>query len=220
MFTALDWIAVGVLIFGWQAIGWTVEKAPFGRPSTYQLMLGYRQEWMKMMVRRDPRIFDAQVLAALQQTGAFFSSACLLALGGGIALLGQADRASQILADISATLESPVVVWEIKLLLVLALLAIALLRFIWSVRLYGYQAIVMSAVPNEVSEAADATARRAGSLNIFAARSFNRGLRALYVSITALAWLIGPIPLLITTGLTFVVILRREFFSMSRTALL
>jgi len=116
----------------------------------------------------------------------FFSSACLIALGGGIALLGQAERASDVLADISESLNVPVVVWEVKLLLVLGLLAVSLLKFIWSVRLFSYQAVVMSAVPNEVTDEAYEIAARAGQLHIYAARSFNRGLRSLYISITAL----------------------------------
>ncbi len=37
-------------------------------------------------------------------------------------------------------------------------------------------------------------------MNITAARSFNRGLRSIYFALAALAWLLGPVPLLAVTA--------------------
>ena len=56
--------------------------------------------------------------------------------------------------------------------------------------------------------------------NVAAARSFNRGLRSIYFGLTSVAWLAGPIALLLATTFTIAVIWRREFASQSRTVLL
>jgi uncharacterized membrane protein len=79
----------------------------------------------------------------------------------------------------------------------------------------------MASVPNEV-EAPEALprAKKAGELNITAARAFNRGLRGIYFALASLGWLLGPVGLLVTTLLTTLVLLRREFASSSRETLL
>ncbi|WP_390621816.1 DUF599 family protein [Rubripirellula tenax] len=37
---------------------------------------------MRVMVTREPRIFDSQIMASLRQGTSFFASTCLLAVGG------------------------------------------------------------------------------------------------------------------------------------------
>ncbi len=78
----------------------------------------------------------------------------------------------------------------------------------------------MASVPNDTSDAAYARAAQAAEINIHAVRNFNRGLRSVYFALAALAWLLGPIPLMIATALTLVTLWRREFASHSRGVLL
>ena len=79
----------------------------------------------------------------------------------------------------------------------------------------------MAAVPNEVDDPQSLTiSHKAGEVNISAARSYNRGLRAIYFSIASIAWLLGPWALLLATVITVSVLLRREFMSKSRAVLL
>ena len=109
----------------------------------------------------------------------------------------------------------------IKLTLPLLLLVSAFLAFVWSNRLFGYCAVVMASVPNDPDDPkALPRAAKAAEINITAARSFNRGLRAVYFGMAALAWLAGAVPLVIATLVTCVVLWRREFASKSRLALL
>ena len=72
---------------------------------------------MRHMAARDVRIFDAQVLNGLRQGTAFFASATMLATGGVLALIGNADKLIDVADDLSL---QPVaeVVWEIKLFLI------------------------------------------------------------------------------------------------------
>ena len=172
------------------------------------------------MAARDVQIFDAQVLNGLRQGTAFFASATMLATGGVLALIGNADKLIDVADDLSL---QPVaeVVWEIKLFLTLLLVTNAFLKFVWAHRLFGYFAILMAAVPNAPEDPQCLQmSRKAGEVNITAARSYNRGLRAIYFSIASIAWLISPMALMAATMITFGVLLRREFLSKSRALLL
>ena len=63
-------------------------------------------------------------------------------------------------------------------------------------------------------------AAKAADLNITATKSFNRGLRAIYYALAALAWLIGAWPLIIAVTLTSAMLFEREFRSTTRKILL
>ncbi len=110
---------------------------------------------------------------------------------------------------------------ELRVLLVLLFLADALLKFIWSNRLFGYCAVLMASVPNDVDDPrAFRRATQTAEVNITAARSFNRGLRSVYFALSALAWLLGAVPLMVATVVCTGVLLRREFASVSRRVIL
>lgn len=220
MFSALDYGALAFLLIGWAWIGWRIESPPPGRPSVAGLMADFRRDWMRQMVQRDPRIFDAQVVANLRQGTAFFASATMIALGGGLALIGNLEQVSGLASDLALE-DAPQIVWEIKLLVVLLLLASAFLKFVWAHRLFGYCSVLMAAVPNAPEAAlAYPRAEQAAEINITAARSFNRGLRTTYFSLTAAAWLLGPEALIVATLFTLAMLYRREFNSQSRAVLL
>jgi uncharacterized membrane protein len=219
-FTPLDMAAVLVLVVAWSGVTVLIEHAPRRFPSTSNLMAQYRREWMVQFVSRDPRIFDSQVIGQLRQGTSFFASATLIAIGGALALLGDVERLIGIADDLT-TGTDPVVVWEAKILLIVAFLTNAFLKFVWANRLFGYCAVVMAAVPNDPGDpAATPRAQKAGEINITAARGFNRGLRSLYFALAAAAWLLGASALLVAVAITLAVLLRREFASTSRTVLM
>jgi uncharacterized membrane protein len=79
----------------------------------------------------------------------------------------------------------------------------------------------MAAVPNDPNDpAAYVRADKSASLNISAARAFNRGLRSVYFALGASAWLLGPWALFAATIFTVSVLWRREFASKSRQVLM
>jgi uncharacterized membrane protein len=220
LFTTLDAVGLGLLILSWVGCSLLIENAPKSFPSTSQIMAEFRREWMRQFVRRDPRIFDSQIISSLRQGTAFFASASMIAIGGGFALLGNAERLRGVAQDL--TLESdPIFLLEVKLLVLLLFAANAFLKFVWSHRLFGYCSVIMAAVPNDPEDPqALPMALQAGELNITAARGYNRGLRAVYFGIASSAWLLGAGPLILATLVTLLVILRREFASQSRHVLL
>jgi uncharacterized membrane protein len=219
-FAPLDFAAVTLLILGWLLISWWIERPSQKNPSVSNLMAGYRREWMTQMVTRDPRIFDAQILASLRQGTAFFASTSMIAIGGTLAMIGNGDKISGIANDLILA-SDPAFVWEMKLIMIALFLTNAFLKFVWSNRLFGYTAVLVASVPNDVSDPrALPRSQQAAEVSITAARGFNRGLRSVYFALTTAAWLAGPVPLLCATVFTLGVIYRREFASVSRRILM
>lgn len=218
--TIVDAAALFGLALLWWVIGVMVEHSSDRRPSTSRIMADYRRKWMAQMINRDVRIFDAQTLGTLRQSTAFFASTCVIAIGGALALIGNAEQVAGVAADLTVT-HAPEIVWEVKLLVIVGFLTSAFLKFVWANRLFGYCSVIIGATPNTPDDPKSASfARKAAELNIAAARSFNRGLRAVYFGLATVAWLVGPEMLIAAAIVTFLVIWRREFASQSRRALL
>jgi uncharacterized membrane protein len=218
-----DLIALGFLVLAWLISGWLTEHPPKSLPSVSILMEEYRREWMRTFVTRVPRIFDATVIESLRQGTAFFASASLIAIGGGVALIGNAAAVQRLADDLTlsgaAAPTGPDI--AVRMLPTVALLANALLKFVWANRLFGYCSVLMAAVPNEPDHPlAYHRAAQAGEINITAAKSFNRGLRSIYFALAALGWLLGPWGLVAGTGAATLILLRREFASTSRRVIL
>ena len=214
-----DALCVAFTLLAWAVIGWAIEHPPVSRPSVSVLMKEYRREWMRQFLTRQPRIFDASMIDSLRQGTAFFASASLIAIGGGIALIGNPAAVVGLAKDL--TLPADATGLQLRVLLVIMFLANAVLKFIWSNRLFGYCAVMMAAVPNDPDDvAAPHRASQAGELNITAAKSFNRGLHSIYFALGSLGWLLGPYVLIATTLLTSAMLIRREFASESRKVML
>jgi uncharacterized membrane protein len=217
--TALDLIALATLMAGWLVGGWLIESPPARYPSVSLLMQEYRRDWMRTFVTRQPRIFDATLIDSLRQGTAFFASACMIAIGGGVALIGNAAAVQRLTDDLPLAGQGPDV--ALRMLPVIGFLANALLKFVWAHRLFGYCSILMAAVPNDPADPiAFHRAGQAAEINITAAKSFNRGLRSIYFALAALGWLLGPWGLLGGAILAAGVLLRREFASVSRQIIL
>ena len=213
-----DLAMLGLLLLSWLAAGWASEHPPRLLPSVSWAMEEYRRDWMRTFVTRQPRIFDATLIDSLRQGTAFFASACMIAIGGGVAVIGNA-AAVQRLADELPLAGGPEV--AVKMLPVIMFLANALLKFVWAHRLFGYCSILMAAVPNDPDDPlAFHRAGQAAEINISAAKSFNRGLRSIYYALAALGWLLGPWGLLAGTVLATGILIRREFASHSRQVIL
>lgn len=221
-FNLVDLAALAVLGLGALAIGIRIETVRTGlKPSVTVLMAAYRRRWMREMVTRQPRIFDAAILSSLRQSTSFFASTCVIAIGGVLALVGNADRLTGLVINLPVDrLDAAPAVLQAKLLLPVLFLTNAFLRFVWSNRLFGYCAVMMASVPNDTgAPEAYPMAAQAAELNVRAAWNFNRGLRSMYFALAALAWLIGAPALAGAACVTLWVLWSREFASHSRRVL-
>jgi uncharacterized membrane protein len=182
-------------------------------------MQDYRREWMRQFVTRQPRMFDGVLINSLRQATAFLVSTSMIAIGGCVAMIRNAPQLENLTHGLALLQDAEMI--EVKLILTVAFLANALLKFIWSHRLFGYCEILMASVPNDVSDpVAYPRAAQAAEVNIQAAKHFNRGLRSIYFALGSLGWILGPWALIITTCMTTITLLRREFASVSRRAIL
>jgi uncharacterized membrane protein len=219
--TPLDAAALGLFLAAWAGVGWLVERPHAAHPSTQVIVERYRLRWMETMLVRDPRIMDAQLLNNLRSGAAFFASGAMIAIGGVAAVLGQPDRIIGLARDLTGGFDMTRTAWEAKLLALALMLVAAFMKFVWSHRLFGYCAVLMGALGEDPEDPENrAIARKAGLINVTAARSFNRGLRALYFALALLAWLLGPWALIAATLATAATLWRREFRSASRRAML
>lgn len=195
-------------------MGYLIENPPTRRPSVTSLMSFYRRAWMLTFVDRNPRIFDAQILASLRQSTAFFGSTSLISIGGLLAMMGSPDRLVELTHALTQSEEATSLKLQIKLAFAALFLVYAFLKFVWSSRLFGYCAVLMAAVPNDPNHPqAIPRAIMAGEINIRAALSFNRGLRAMYFALASLAWLAGAPVLLAAFLVTLWMLWSREFSS-------
>lgn len=59
---------------------------------------------------------------------------------------------------------------------------------------------------------AERAAEQVIRMNIIAARNFNSGLRAIFLSIGYLGWFLSPYVFMVTTMFIIIVLVRRQFF--------
>lgn len=220
LMTLLDGAAVTILILGWLGIGWIIDHPPAARPSVSLLMAAVRRQWMVEYIKRDNRIFDAQIISSLRQGTSFFASTCLLAIGGALALIGNTAPLMGLAAEIG-TAPTPALLWQIRLLPAVLFLTNAFLKFVWANRVFGYCSVMMAAVPAELDNPVTRErAMQAAELNIRAAVNFNAGLRGIYFALGSLGWLLGPLVLIASTLIVLWVLWSREFLSGARDVII
>ena len=220
LFTPLDAAALVVLALAWILVGHAIENLHRTPPSVSVLMTRYRREWMHNVIAREPRVSDAMIVTSLRQGTAFFASTAMIALGSGLALVPNIDRLSSVASELALGQPTPATL-KIRLILSLAFVANAFLKFVWSHRVFGYCTVVMGAIPNDrEGPLADHRADQAADLQIAAAWAFNRGLRSVYFALCTLAWLLGPVPLMLATVFTVMLLWQREFLSNTHRTLM
>ena len=130
-----------------------------------------------------------------------------------------------MLKDLPFVVESGRSTFELKVFVLTAIFGYSFFKFGWSYRLFNYCTILFGTLPmaEEARRDPEGAARAAEltiRMNIIAASHFNSGLRALFMSIGYLGWFASPYVFMATSLTVFVVLLRRQFFSEARLALI
>ena len=221
-----DLAALAFFLVVWAFHSLATDGRLFNRVSLSSAMNRQRETWMRTMARRDLCMIDTSIMLGLQQGTAFFGSSSLIAIGGCFALIGSSDRVLNVLSDLplsNAAAARPV--FEVKVIGLILLLAYSFFKFGWSYRLFNYCSILIGAVPVQKDEPGHAeetekAVQRAARMNVLAGKHFNAGLRMIFFSIGYLGWFVGPAVFALTTLLILAVLVRRQFFSAARRAVL
>jgi uncharacterized membrane protein len=219
--TLPDLLAIAWFLGAWIIYSIVIERTEKGHNSLNALMHGYRDDWMKRLIARDMRMVDAQVTAALQNGTAFFASTSLIAIGGALTLMRASDEIMPVMYFLGLGSTPSRQLWELKILGLIVIFVYAFFKFAWSYRLFNYFAIMVGAAPPPAEKdtpEAQIFAHRAARLCADAGRHFNRGQRAFFFALGYLGWLLGPLPLALTTTGVLIVMWRRQFASESRKA--
>ena len=218
MLPLFDWLALGTFLAIW--IGYVVFARLWGgrQRSLLSTTNRYRRYWMEQATWREPRMLDGMITQNLSSTPSFFCSTTIIIIGGLFALLGTTDRAAEFVRDFPFAQPTPMLVFEFKIVLMVAIFVYAYFRFSWSMRQYTFVALVIGSMPPAEDFAAGrydrkSYAARAGALVAAAAEAFNDGLRAYYFSFAAMAWFFSPTALMVATALVALVLYSREFRS-------
>ena len=191
------------------------------RRSLTEVMSIHRKRWMLNALTRDLKIIDTQIMAGLQNGTAFFASTSIFAIGGCFALMGEADTAQSLFQDLPLLTPSTRAAFEMKAGGLAAIFGYSFFKFGWSYRLFNYNTILFGSLPMMAEterdrEKAERLAERIAEINIIAARHFNTGLRAIFLSIGYLGWFLGPYAFIATTAFVFMILMRRQYFSDAR----
>ncbi|RWC34373.1 MAG: DUF599 domain-containing protein [Mesorhizobium sp.] len=195
------------------------------RVSLTTAMNTQRQAWMRTMAEREIRIVDTAIMSGLQQGTAFFASSSLIAIGGCFALLGASDRVLEVLSDLPLGGAPSRAAFQIKVFGLVLILAFSFFKFGWAYRLFNYCTILIGAVPIPHGEASrnpvtETAVWRAAQMNMLAGKHFNSGLRGVFFSIGYLGWFVDPMVFVLSTLLLLAVLVRRQFFSAARQAVI
>lgn len=218
MLSLMDWVAAIGFLSIWSGYAWFSKHSPKTERSLLSTTNQYRRYWMLQATMRDPRMLDGVITQNLSSTPSFFSSTSIIIIGGLFALLGTTDRAAELVREFPFAEPTPLRVFELKIMLLVAIFVYAFFRFSWSMRQYTFVALVIGAMPPVDDFRCGpfdrkTYAARAGALVGNAAEAFNDGLRAYYFSFAAMGWFFSPLALLLATVAVVAVLYRREFHS-------
>lgn len=215
----LDWLALASWVAGWAGYAWFAKRRSAAERSLLAATNAERRRWMMQTTWRENRVIDGVVVQNLSTAPSFFASTTILIIGGLLAVLSATDRAGELVQQIPFAARTSVLVFDLKLLLLTGIFVYAFFRFTWSLRQYGFVALLIASAPDDKQfaergdAAREAFADRAGKLVALAAETFNDGLRAYYMAFAAIAWFFSPVALIVATAVVVLILYRREFRS-------
>ena len=211
----IDMAAMAWLLAVWGSYSLVMDRLLSRRVGLNQYMKDVRKVWMLRMLDRDQRITDANLVGHVMQSVSFFASATLLILVGLVGFLGAVDQAHGALSALAFTVKTTKAMFELKVLVLIAIYIFAFLKFTWAIRQFNYSCAVIGAAPPPPIAPAerDVVASHIAELLSLAVSSFNGGLRAYYFSLAVLTWFVQPWLFIAVTAWMFLVLLRRQLLS-------
>ena len=215
-----DWAALAWFAVCWFGYGRYADRFSGKRAGLVNVVHGYRLQWMRVMLQRDNRIMDSSLVGNLVNSVSFFASTTMYIIAGLLAVMGTTERAISFASSFAFVRPESKVMWELKLLLLLAIFVYAYFKFTWSLRQFNLLSILIGGAPLPGADQAEQEryVRKAGKINSFAGDDFNRGVRAYYFALAALAWLIQPLLFILVTAWVVYILYRRDYRSQTLAA--
>lgn len=214
----LDWAAVALFYGGWAGYVWFARHRATTHASILATTNRIRRQWMLQTTYREVRVVDGVVVQSLSTSPSFFASTTILILGGLLATLGATEKATELVREIPFAARTSVLVFDLKIVLMLAIYVYAFFRFTWSMRQYTFGALMVASAPEAHQFDAqglsrEAFADKAGRVVGLAAETFNDGLRAYYFAFAAIGWFFSPVVFMVATVGVVYILYQREFHS-------
>lgn len=214
IFTPLDMAAAIVLLVGWLGYPWI--RQIFRRDDLTERVAAARHAWMRQMLRRDDRITDVSLARGLVQSVAFLASTSVLLISGAIGLFGSAGFIAEIVNQSPWLAPTTRAAFEIKTGVLLLIFVQTFFRLTWAMRLHSYSLILIGAAPppeEHTTAKALEIAKKSANLSTLASRHYLAGLRGYYFGLAALTWYVHPLLLVGAVLFTYLVLIRRDYFS-------
>ena len=220
--TWLDLAAVLLFAGGW--VGYVAFAGWHSRhvPSLHTRMDRFRREWMVMMIGRDNRMLDVNVMRNISRSSQFFASTTMLILGALVASMGYVQQAQDLVSGLPFTVKASARLLELKMLLLVLIFVHAFFKFSWAIRQLNFTSILVAAAPKTPKDEVEQFApviNRLARITSYAGSNFNHGLRSYYFSVAALGWFLHPVLMVIATLWVIFVLYHREFKSKTLQAM-
>ncbi len=214
----IDWVALALFFPAWAGYAIFARRRVGQQASLLATTNRVRRQWMLQTTYREVRVIDGVVIQNLSTSPSFFASTTILIIGGLLAVLGTADKASELARELPFAARTTGMVFDLKLLLLLAIFVYAFFRFSWSMRQYTFGALLVAAAPDakrfiEENISREAFADKAGRVVGMAAETFNDGLRGYYFAFAVIGWFFSPLVFMAATAGVVFILYRREFTS-------
>jgi uncharacterized membrane protein len=213
--TWIDAVALLLMVVLWSGYQWFADYGASAHPRLSREMERYMREWFTRMAERDNRMVDVNIMRNLTRSSQFFASTTMLILGALVALMGYAEKAASVVAELPFTQQATERMWELKILVLLLIFVYAFFKFSWSIRQFGFTSILVGATLKQggAPEQYMVHTDRIASIVAFANRNFNQGLRAYYFGVATLSWFLHPVLMIAMTLGVVYVLYKREFSS-------
>ncbi|MDP5053292.1 MAG: DUF599 domain-containing protein [Congregibacter sp.] len=218
-FDPLEMSALAYFLFLWAGYArYAKYRAKKGRGASLSRSLrDHREAWARRLLGREMRMTDASLLASQERVVGFFASATLLLMAAVLTALTTSEQIAELSSHIPFAQHQSRGQIEAKLALLLIILIYAFFKVTWSLRQYGFAAVVMGAAPDATehlsADQESAFACNFAKLMDSAGHDNNSGLRAYYFALSVMCWIFGTVPFLMATTITVLVLYRREFVS-------
>lgn len=213
--TPSDWIALCVFLACWIGYGRIADHSMGERIGLVGASHRHRLEWARRLMERENRIADSALVGNLLSSVSFYANTTIYIIAGLLAVMGTLDKVISVTSDLPFAREVSRELWEVKILLLLAVFVVAYFKFTWSIRQFNFLSILIGAAPEARADAAEREhhAQRIARVNSYAGDEFNRGIRAYYFGLAAVSWFVHPWLFVMLTAMIVLVMARRDFAS-------